>query len=72
MALNGFSVLLFVPPAPDVLTEIKRIIYTAFYPLILRLEISLTPLKIRFTMTWLPHYIIFQITKENLFTGQKS
>ena len=39
MALNGFSVLLFVPSAPEVLTEITRIIYTAFYPLIYQLEL---------------------------------
>ena len=40
MALNGFGVLLFVSPAPDVLAEIKRTIYTAFYPRIFRLELS--------------------------------
>ena len=72
MALNGSNVLLFVPPAPEVLTEIKIIIFIAFYPLILRLKLSLMPLQIRFTMTRVPHCIIFQIRKENLFTGQKS
>ena len=40
MALNGFSVLLFVPPSPEVLAELKRAIYTAFCPLIIRLELS--------------------------------
>ena len=40
MALNGFGVLLFVPPAPEILAETKRTIYTAFYPYILRLELS--------------------------------
>ena len=45
MALNGFSVLLFVPSAPEVLAEIKRTIYTAFCPLILRLELSHNAIK---------------------------
>ena len=40
MALNSFSVPLFLPPAPEVLAKIKRAIYTAFYPLFLRLELS--------------------------------
>ena len=40
MALNDFSVLLFVPAAPKVLAEIKRAIYTAYRPLILRLKLS--------------------------------
>ena len=42
MALDGFSVLLFVPPAPEVLAEIykKKLFYSAFWPLILRLELS--------------------------------
>ena len=40
MALNGFSVLLFVPAAPKVFAEIKRTIYTAFCALILRLQLS--------------------------------
>ena len=40
VALKSFSVLLFVPPAPKVLTEIKRTIYTAFSPLIVQLKFS--------------------------------
>ena len=40
MALNGFSALQFVPAASKVLPEIKRTIYTAFSPLILRLKLS--------------------------------
>ena len=40
MALNGFSILLFVPLVQEVLVAIKRTIYTAFYPLILRLQLS--------------------------------
>ena len=40
MALNGFSVLLFVSAATEVLTEIKRTIYIVFCPFILRLELS--------------------------------
>ena len=39
MALNGFSVLLFVPTAPELLAEIQRTIYIAFFPLIYRLEL---------------------------------
>ena len=39
MALNGFSVLLFAPPASEVLSELKRTIYTAFCPFIIRLEL---------------------------------
>ena len=81
MALNGLSVLLFVPPAPEVLAEIKRTIGIAFCSLVLRLELSLNALKIRSTMTWLSHYIILQIRKGNelmvililsnrLFTGK--
>ena len=34
--LNGFSILLFVPPASEVLAELKRTIYTAFFPLIIQ------------------------------------
>ena len=45
MALNGFSVLLFVPPAPEALAEIKRTIYIAFYTLIFRLELSLSAIE---------------------------
>ena len=37
MDLNGISVLLFVPAAPEALAETKRTIYC---PLILRLELS--------------------------------
>ena len=40
MALNRFRILLFVQTAPEVLAEIKRTICTAFYSLILRLELS--------------------------------
>ena len=41
MALNGFSALQFVPPAPEALAETKTtIFYNNFYPLILRLELS--------------------------------
>ena len=32
MALDGFSALLFLPLAPEVLAEMKRF-HTAFYPL---------------------------------------
>ena len=39
MALNGFSVLLLVSAAPEVLAEIKRTVYAAFCPLILRLKL---------------------------------
>ena len=45
MAPNGFSVLLLVSAAPEVLAEIKRVIYTAFCPLILRLKVSLNAVK---------------------------
>ena len=67
MALkNGFSVLLFVPPAPKVLAEIKRIVYSAFCPLILQFDFShyFIENKVYYDMAWLPHYIIFQINKE--------
>ena len=40
MDLNGFSVLLFVPPAPKLLAEITKTLYTRFCSLILRLELS--------------------------------
>ena len=42
MVLYGFSTLLFVPIAPKALTEIKRtlLLYTAFCPLILELDLS--------------------------------
>ena len=45
MALNSFSVLQFVPLALKVFAEMKRTIYTAFYPLILRLELSHSAIK---------------------------
>ena len=32
IAVNGFRVLLFVPPAPEILAEIKRAVYTVFTP----------------------------------------
>ena len=66
MALNGFSVMLFVPAAPEVLAEAKRTIYAAFCLLILQFKLATTTLKIKFTMTyWLLHNIIFQIKKRN-------
>ena len=40
MALNGFSVLLFVPAAPKVLAETKKTISTTFCRLNLRLKLS--------------------------------
>ena len=40
MALNGFSVLLLVLAAPKALAKTKRVIYTAFCLLILRLKRS--------------------------------
>ena len=51
MALNGFSAVLFVPLATEVLAKIKRTTYTSFYPLILRVSFHTVPLKIKFTMT---------------------
>ena len=39
MALNGFSVLLLVSAALEVLAELKRAFYTALCPLILRLKL---------------------------------
>ena len=39
LALNGFSVLLFVPAALEVLAEINKTICIAFYPLSLQLEL---------------------------------
>ena len=32
IAVNGFRVLLFVPPAPEILAEMKRAVYTVFTP----------------------------------------
>ena len=40
IALDNFSALLFAPPKPEVLTEIKRTIQRRFLPLIFRLELS--------------------------------
>ena len=40
MALNGYSVLLFVLAVLGVFAEIKRTTYNAFCPLILRLKLS--------------------------------
>ena len=40
ITLNGFGVMLFVPPSLEVLAEVKRTVYIAFYPLILRFELS--------------------------------
>ena len=45
MALNGFSALLFVPAATEVLAEIKGTIYASFCPLILRLKLSHNAIK---------------------------
>ena len=41
MALVGFSALLFVPPAPEILAETKRAILHCLLSPILRLELSL-------------------------------
>ena len=43
--MNGFSVLLLIPPATEILAEIKRTIYTAFYSLVLRLKLSHNAIK---------------------------
>ena len=54
MALDGFSALQFVPPAPKVLAEIKTtVLYKAFCSLILRLELSQNAVQTSFSMTWL-------------------
>ena len=68
------NILLFVPAAPKVLAEIKRTIYTAFCPLILRLELSHKAIENEvYYMTWrLDYHIIFQKRKENELNGQKS
>ena len=58
MALNGFRVLLFVPPAPEVLSTLR------LTPLFFDQSFHRVPLKIRFTLTWLPHYIILIYGKE--------
>ena len=57
-----------LPPAPEVLAEIKLIFDSAFCVLILRLEFHTMPFKISFRMawlTWLSHCIIFQVRKRN-------
>ena len=69
MALNGFSVLLFVPAAAKILAEKKRTIYFTFCSLLLRLELSYNPNKNKVTMTCLPHYTTFQIRKGKELTG---
>ena len=51
------NVLQFVPAATKVLAEIKRTIYTAFCPLIFRLELLHKAIENEvYYMTWLPHY----------------
>ena len=40
MALNGYSVLVVVPPAPEVLVEIKKNCLRCVLPFILQLELS--------------------------------
>ena len=69
MALDGFSALQFVQPAPKVLAEIKTtIFYNAFCPLILQLKLLKMPFKIDFGMTWLrwqSHCAIFRMKKAN-------
>ena len=71
MALNGFSVLLFVPPAPEVLEGIKKTVYTAFYLLIFQRELSHNVIenKIYYDLATTLYYF-FQIRKENELTGQ--
>ena len=70
--MNSFSVLMFVPRAPEALAEIKGTVCTAFYLLILRLEFSHNAIKNKvYYDLAIVHYIIFQISKENVFTGQK-
>ena len=70
MALNGFNALLLVPHVPEVLAKIKRAILALhFAPVISGRSFHTMQFKIRFTMTWLSHYIIFQIRKGNKLTG---
>ena len=76
MAPNSFSVLLFVPHAPEILEAIKRSIYTAFYSLIVRSKLlhnnnhNAVENKVYYDLaTSLYH---FQIGKGNESTGQKS
>ena len=56
--MYGFSVLLFVPAAPEVLEEIKRTNYTAFCFLIFRLELSHSALddKVYYDLAIAIHY----------------
>ena len=49
---------LYHASAPEVVAEIKRTIYTAFYYLILRLELSHNGIENKVTITWL-HIILF-------------
>ena len=72
MALNCFSVLLFVPSAPEVLVEIKRTIYIAFCPLIAQLEFSHNAIENKVHGDLAKTLYYFQIRKENELTGQKS
>ena len=75
MALNDFSVLLFIPATPKVLAEIKKTIYAAFCPLILRLKLSHNAIKNKVyydLATTTVHCTIFQIRKGSKLTGQKS
>ena len=70
--MNGSRVLLFVPAAPEVLAEIKRTIYTAFCPLIVRLELSHNGIenKVYYDMATTLSYFLNKARNE--LTGQKS
>ena len=72
MALDGFSVLLPVPPAPEVLAVLKQTIYTAFCTLNVRLEFSHNAIenKVYYGLATTLYY--FQIRKRNESTDQKS
>ena len=70
MALNGFSVLLLVRPAPDVLTETKRTIDTAFYHSPIRAFVNAIKNKVYYDQAITLYY--FRTRKESLVTGQKS
>ena len=72
MALNGFSILLFVPTEPEIFAEISELPTLRFTPSFSDWNFHTVPLKIRFIMTWVSHYIMFQKRKESKFTGQKS
>ena len=65
MALNGVSVLLFVPAASEVLAEIKKNYVHYASPLIIRLELSLNAIenKVYYDLTYITHYIIFHERK---------